>query len=57
VALPGLLTYASILSALTALGVGMLVCVGVTLMTDNEFDWDQLEGQFTPFDRTETAPS
>lgn len=47
-ALPGLLTYNSILSTLTALGVGMLVSTGVSLAGGARFDWNELERRVRP---------
>lgn len=46
--LPGLLTYNSLLSTLTALGVGMLVTVAVSLAQGRTFEWADLDRQVTP---------
>lgn len=46
---PGLLTYNSLLSTLVALGVGLLVCTGVTVLgSDRRFDWASMDARIRP---------
>lgn len=46
---PGLLTYNSILSTLTSLGVGMVVCLVTSLLAGTRFDWAELDRRIRPF--------
>lgn len=53
--LPGVLAYPTLLSTLTALGAGMVLCVGVSLTGRHEFDWDELARQGKPLGTREGA--
>lgn len=47
-AFPGLLGYPVLLSTLVALGTGMVVCVGVSVVSDRSFDWSVLDRTIQP---------
>ncbi|CAN5900419.1 sodium:solute symporter family protein [soil metagenome] len=52
VAYPGLLGYPVLLSTLVALGTGMVVCIGVSLLTDRSFDWAVLDRSIRPLGKS-----
>lgn len=47
-AYPGLLGYPVLLSTLVALGTGMVVCLGASMLTDRTFDWAILDQRIRP---------
>ncbi len=59
VAYPGLSGYPVLLSTLAALGTGMVVCIGSSLMTQRGFDWGLLERSIRPLNESaaQTAPN
>lgn len=55
IAFPGLLGYPVLLSTLVALGTGMVVCIGVSLLTRHTFDWKELDRTIRPFGERSVA--
>lgn len=55
--LPGLLTYNSLLSTLVALGTGLIVCAGTTLLgAERRFDWATMDARIRPLSVAGAGP-